>query len=104
MSQLNVSLVNRSLDITLKTVTLSIAGGRGPRGRSVLNGDAEPSPTAGLVGDFFIDTSAMFIYGPKTSEGWGDGTSMCGVLVDRVTGVKRRPFFADGVLDWEVVE
>jgi len=44
-----------------------------------LNGSGAPSDEAdGDDGDFYIDTTAWDIYGPKTSGAWGTGTSMIG--------------------------
>jgi hypothetical protein len=34
--------------------------------------------SVGNVGDFYIDTSADAIYGPRTSSGWGGPTSLAG--------------------------
>lgn len=54
-------------------------GDTGPAGRSVLNGTANPSnSTDGADGDFYINTNALTIFGPKTSGTWGDGVSIVG--------------------------
>ncbi|MHA3044972.1 tail fiber domain-containing protein [Riemerella anatipestifer] len=50
----------------------------GADGKSVLNGTAEPLSTVGTVGDFYINTATNQIYGPKTANGWGAGTSLVG--------------------------
>jgi hypothetical protein len=47
-------------------------------GKTVLNGTGLPAPTNGLIGDFYIDTAANKIYGPKETNGWGFGTSIVG--------------------------
>ena len=53
-------------------------GKRGVAGKSVLSGDGPPLAGQGYNGYFYIDTSAYEIYGPKTSAGWGTGTSLIG--------------------------
>ena len=54
-------------------------GPQGPaNGTAVLNGVGVPTSSTGTNGDFYIDTSAHSVYGPKTSGGWGEGTSLIG--------------------------
>lgn len=53
-------------------------GAPGTDGRTILNGTGDPSPELGEDGDFYIDTSADELYGPKTSGDWGSGTSLVG--------------------------
>lgn len=50
----------------------------GVDGRTVLNGSGAPGGDTGVDGDFYIDTSAAAIYGPKTAGVWGSGTSLIG--------------------------
>lgn len=56
--------------------TFSLAGGGG--GNTVLSGSGAPSSGTGANGDFYIDTTAHTIYGPKTSGAWGSPTSLVG--------------------------
>lgn len=51
---------------------------QGTAGKTVLSGSGAPSSGTGANGDFYIDTSASRIYGPKASGAWGSGTSMIG--------------------------
>lgn len=53
-------------------------GSAGTNGNSVLNGIGAPSAGTGNNGDYYIDTSAKVIYGPKASGAWGAGTSLVG--------------------------
>jgi hypothetical protein len=53
-------------------------GGTGAAGHTVLNGAGAPSGATGSNGDFFVDTTAHAIYGPKTAGGWGSATSLVG--------------------------
>lgn len=53
-------------------------GADGIDGRTILNGTGAPSNALGADGDFYIDTAASDIYGPKTAGVWGSGTSLIG--------------------------
>jgi hypothetical protein len=44
----------------------------------VRSGAGAPAAGLGVVGDFYIDTTAEAIYGPKTAGGWGAATSLIG--------------------------
>jgi hypothetical protein len=55
-----------------------LTGAAGVNGKSVLNGSAAPLSSAGNLGDFYVDTTAKLIYGPKTGSGWGTGVSLVG--------------------------
>jgi hypothetical protein len=50
----------------------------GPRGLSVLNGEGAPDADFGRNGEFYIDTVAVAIYGPKAADAWGESTSLIG--------------------------
>jgi hypothetical protein len=52
-------------------------GTNGTNGKTVLHGTTPPAAGTGTEGDFYIDTSADKIYGPKTAT-WGSGTSLKG--------------------------
>lgn len=54
-------------------VDVSNAGPQGVRGTQVLSGNTDPSPTIGLIGDQYINTSTGTLFGPKTTSGWGTG-------------------------------
>lgn len=53
-------------------------GTNGTNGKTVLNGFGTPDDTLGTDGDFYIDTTANAIYGPKSSGSWGSATSLVG--------------------------
>jgi hypothetical protein len=53
-------------------------GPAGADGKSVLNGSGVPGAGTGVDGDFYIDTAANSIYGPKSGGVWGGGTSLIG--------------------------
>ena len=59
------------------------AGAQGPAGpsggRTIISGAGAPSAAVGIDGDFYIDTAANAIYGPKSLGGWpSPPTSMIG--------------------------
>ncbi|MGX1151464.1 hypothetical protein [Bradyrhizobium ottawaense] len=56
----------------------SMVGPQGPRGNSVLYGTGAPAAGTGIDGDFYIDTTAHYIYGPKGAGAWPAGTSLIG--------------------------
>jgi integrin beta 8 len=70
-------------------------GADGTNGSSVLNGSGAPSSGLGAIGDFYIDTTAHSIYGPKSGGGWGSATSLVGPAgaagADGTNGVQRKP-------------
>lgn len=45
-------------------------------GKTILNGSGVPSGGTGADGDFYIDTTADAIYGPKTAGAWGSATAL----------------------------
>jgi hypothetical protein len=53
-------------------------GADGIDGKTVRNGTGAPSSGLGVDGDFYIDTAADAIYGPKTAGAWGSPTSLIG--------------------------
>ncbi|WP_133177799.1 hypothetical protein [Chitinophaga parva] len=52
--------------------------GDGADGNTVLYGAGAPDVGLGVDGNFYIDTSAHFIYGPKIAGAWPAGTSLIG--------------------------
>lgn len=46
--------------------------------KGLVNGEGQPSEAFGEIGDLYIDTQNVLIYGPKTEMGWGYGTPMRG--------------------------
>jgi Collagen triple helix repeat (20 copies) len=58
-------------------------GPAGADGKTVLSGTGAPATDLGSDGDFYIDTSASAIYGPKTATGWGNPTSLAGAKGDQ---------------------
>lgn len=78
----NVSVNETNVDVNLTeqivNVDLGTSGPQGPRGTSLLNGVGAPSAGLGINGDFYLNTSNMNLYGPKTESGWGSPTDLVG--------------------------
>jgi hypothetical protein len=78
----NVSIdetnVNVNLTEQVVNVDLGTSGPQGPRGTGLLNGVGAPSAGLGISGDFYLNTSNMNLYGPKTESGWGSPTDLVG--------------------------
>lgn len=55
-----------------------VQGQMGPRGYSILNGTTNPTTGVGQNGDFYINTSANIMFGPKSAGVWGSGRSLVG--------------------------
>ncbi len=54
-------------------------GTNGTNGKTLLNGTGAPSNATGTEGDFYLDTAASKLYGPKGASTWpGSGTSLVG--------------------------
>ena len=53
-------------------------GGPGASGNGILSGTGSPAAGLGVNGDWYIDTGADAIYGPKTAGAWGSPTSLVG--------------------------
>ena len=53
-------------------------GPAGLDGRTVLNGTSDPSGGIGTNGDFYINTTTNFIFGPKSGGTWPAGVSLVG--------------------------
>lgn len=59
--------------------------GVGDGSNTILNGTGAPSGGTGVDGDFYIDTTAWQVYGPKTSGSWPSGVNMEGT--DGIDGI-----------------
>ncbi|HEV8503733.1 MAG TPA: tail fiber domain-containing protein [Casimicrobiaceae bacterium] len=53
-------------------------GPAGPRGNSVLYGASDPLNAVGVNGDFYVNTTTHFMFGPKLSGVWPAGASLIG--------------------------
>jgi hypothetical protein len=62
---------NITIDEENVVVELGTSGPQGARGTGILNGTSAPNNNIGIIGDFFLNTTNMNLYGPKTESGWG---------------------------------
>jgi hypothetical protein len=69
---------NITIDEENVVIELGTSGPQGGRGTGILNGTTAPNNTIGIVGDFFLNTTNMNLYGPKTDSGWGSPTDLVG--------------------------
>lgn len=53
-------------------------GTPGANGNTILSGSGVPGGGTGANGDFYFDTAASRLYGPKTAGAWGSGVSLIG--------------------------
>jgi lysophospholipase L1-like esterase len=51
-------------------------GINGTNGKTILNGLTNPANSLGTDGDFYINTSSYYFFGPKTAGIWGSGISL----------------------------
>jgi hypothetical protein len=69
---------NVTIDEENVVIELGTSGPQGARGTGILNGTSAPSNDIGIIGDFFLNTTNMNLYGPKTESGWGSPTDLVG--------------------------
>lgn len=72
------------------------SGPAGPRGNSVLNGTIDPT-AQGVNGDFYINKTALTIFGPKASGVWPSGTSLKGTNGNTILNGTVNPINTQGV-------
>ncbi|CAH1658773.1 hypothetical protein CHELA1G11_12858 [Hyphomicrobiales bacterium] len=88
------------------TIYLSGPAGKGEPGddgNTILGGGGAPDSGDGIDGDFYIDTTANAIYGPKAAGAWGAGKSLVGPAGNTVrsgTGAPSSGLGVDG--DWYI--
>ena len=51
-------------------------GANGKDGSVIHSGTTEPTANIGKIGDWYIDTDAKILYGPKRAAGWGEGITL----------------------------
>lgn len=47
-------------------------------GNTILSGSADPIAANGKTGDYYINTSSLTFFGPKSAVGWSSGTALKG--------------------------
>jgi hypothetical protein len=57
---------------------VSLKGPQGNAGKTILSGSSAPSSGTGTDGDFYLNTAASTLYGPKASGAWPAGVTLIG--------------------------
>ena len=72
--------INNGITIDEENVLIEIgtSGPQGPRGSAMLSGVGAPDENLGILGDFYLNTTNMNLYGPKTESGWENFTDLVG--------------------------
>lgn len=75
-------------------VSVATQGPAGQSGNKILSGTIDPIQSQGNIGDFYLNTSTKYLFGSKTSSGWGSAIYLSGnrILVGTVD-----PVISDGV-------
>ena len=76
--QIDQIVNNITVDEENVVIELGTSGPQGGRGTGILNGTSAPNNNIGIIGDFFLNTTNMNLYGPKTESGWGSPTDLVG--------------------------
>lgn len=48
------------------------------KGSQILSGNGMPTTSLGSIGDYYLNKTTMELYGPKTTEGWGNAIVLKG--------------------------
>jgi len=66
--------ISPSAILTAQQVMNTQSGPTGPAGTSILYGTVDPTAAVGNNGDFYINTTSGYLFGPKASGTWPVGT------------------------------
>jgi len=77
-------------------VIVATPGPQGPRGKTILNGNGEPSSNLGVEGDFYYDKLTTKFYGPKPTDLTWEGANSYPLQ----TGTLTYPFATNQVLSY----
>lgn len=80
MAEVKVTVADTRVEVNVCEQDVVIltgeSGPQGPRGSQLLSGNTNPSVSIGLIGDQYINTDTGYLFGPKTSSGWGAGVPL----------------------------
>ena len=68
------SIITEVTSVTNNTIQEALSSGALTAGL-MLSGIGAPGPDVGTIGDFYVDTTNLLLYGAKTASGWGGGIS-----------------------------
>ncbi len=69
----------------------------GTNGKTIFNGNINPSVSTGTDGDFYINTSTNILFGPKLNGSWNNGISLVGPQGLQGTQGPQGPTGAQGI-------
>jgi hypothetical protein len=69
----NVDVILDDCNIVVELGDSGPQGPPGPSGSKLLSGDIDPTINVGLVGDQYLNTASLTLFGPKITSGWGEG-------------------------------
>lgn len=78
----SIALPQATPTVDLADIAPAVASGgevllvTGPAGKTILSGTTAPSSGTGTNGDFYLDSAAWSIYGPKASGTWPSGHAL----------------------------
>ena len=78
VSDVRVDVVLEDSSVVVELGDSGPQGPPGPRGSQLLSGSVDPTSVVGLVGDQYINTDTVTLFGPKNASGWGVGVSLIG--------------------------
>lgn len=78
-------------------IPTGLPGTPGANGKTILNGTGAPASGLGVNGDFYLDTAASRLYGPKTDGAWGSGVSLIGATGNQLLSGSGVPSGGTGV-------
>ena len=79
--------LNSLRDNTARSIAAIPAGSPGAAGSTILSGTTAPGSGVGSNGDYYFDTVAKYLYGPKAAGAWPAGTSLAGANGTGTPGV-----------------
>lgn len=77
-SKKNSPLATETQVATIITNGVASVGPAGPHNNLVFYGSADPDPSIGCLGDYYLDVNKGILYGPKLSNGWGTFVTLGG--------------------------
>lgn len=84
-------------DVTGHTLDWALMAQPGADANTILSGAGAPAAETGVDDDWYIDTTAHYLYGPKTAGAWGTGLAMLGADGNTIHTVSGAPSVLTGV-------
>ena len=78
IAALQAAVVSLQAQVVVQNVQITSLQVQVGSKHTILNGKGAPAAGIGAAGDFYIDSNAWAIYGPKAAGSWGSPTSLVG--------------------------